>query len=313
MNRFLEEALELAARGMGRVSPNPAVGAVIVSDDTVAGRGFHTWAGVKHAEVLAIEEAGERARGATLYVTLEPCSHQGRTRPCAEAIAAAGIRKVVAPMHDPNPEVSGAGFHQLRAAGIDVEIDTAYAARATQINEAFIHFMRTGRPLVTVKAAVTLDGKIAPVSQLGDSGKGVTRTNWITGDKLFADGDVIERPDITIVTNTNTGPAVIYQAERYSMSKFTYAPVPNGDYTIKLHFCETFEGITEKGQRVFGYAVKGDGQSVKDFDVFATAGGALKPVVKTVPITVTNRMVQIEFTPQVENPQINAIEIYSGH
>jgi diaminohydroxyphosphoribosylaminopyrimidine deaminase/5-amino-6-(5-phosphoribosylamino)uracil reductase len=105
MSRFLEEALELAARGMGRVSPNPAVGAVIVSGDTITGRGFHTWAGVKHAEVLAIEEAGERARGATLYVTLEPCSHQGRTRPCAEAIAAAGIRKVVAPMHDPNPQV----------------------------------------------------------------------------------------------------------------------------------------------------------------------------------------------------------------
>src|SRR5579864_8971504 len=115
MNRFLEEALDLAARGMGRVSPNPAVGAVIVSDEAVAGRGFHTWAGVKHAEVLAIEEAGERARGATLYVTLEPCSHQGRTPPCVAAIAAAGIRKVVAPLHDPRSEVSGEGFALLRA------------------------------------------------------------------------------------------------------------------------------------------------------------------------------------------------------
>src|ERR1700719_2428254 len=113
MNRFLEEALELAGRGVGRVSPNPAVGAVIVSDDTVAGRGFHTWAGVKHAEVLALEEAEKRARGGTLYVTLEPCSHQGRTPPCVEAIAAAGIRKVVAPLNDPNHKVSGAGFQQL--------------------------------------------------------------------------------------------------------------------------------------------------------------------------------------------------------
>ena len=110
----------------------------------------------------------------------------------------------------------------------------------------------------------------------------------------------------------DTGSTVIYQAERYSMSKFTYVPVPNGDYTIKLHFCETFDGITGTGQRVFEYAVKGDGPPVKDFDVFATAGGTLKPVVKTVPITVTNHTVEVEFTPQVENPQIDAIEIFSG-
>src|SRR5579862_3748588 len=93
MNRYLEEALDLAAQGLGRVSPNPAVGAVIVRDDVVVGRGFHTWDGLKHAEVLALEQAGERARGATLYVTLEPCSHQGRTPPCADAIVAAGVKK----------------------------------------------------------------------------------------------------------------------------------------------------------------------------------------------------------------------------
>jgi len=137
-------------------------------------------------------------------------------------------------------------------------------------------------------------------------------TNWLAGSKFFADGETIERPDITIATNTNTGPAIIYKAERYSMTRFKYAPVPNGDYTLRLHFCETFEGITAKGDRVFSYVVKGDGPPVKDFDVFATAGGALKPVVKTVPVTVTNRMIEIEFTPQVENPQINAIEIFSG-
>ena len=195
MNRFLEEALELAGRGVGRVSPNPAVGAVVVSDDTVAGRGFHTWAGVKHAEVLALEEAGERSRGATLYVTLEPCSHQGRTPPCAEAIAAAGIRKVVAPLHDPNPRVSGEGFALLRAAGIDVEIDTAYAARATQINEAFIHFMRTGRPLVTVKAAVTLDGKIAaPEDNQG----------WITSDTARAHVQIMRHRSDAILTGIGT-------------------------------------------------------------------------------------------------------------
>jgi hypothetical protein len=166
----------------------------------------------------------------------------------------------------------------------------------------------------TSAASVTATNLPIPVHILAGYGadKIIAGTNWIAGDKFFPDGSVIERPDIAIVTNTNTGPAAIYQAERYSMSKFTYAPVPNGDYTLKLHFCETFEGITETGQRVFGYAVKGDGPPVKDFDLFAIAGGAFKPVVKTVPITVTNHTVEVDFTPQVENPQINAIEIYSA-
>src|SRR5216684_2046786 len=104
---YLEEALDLAARGQGRVSPNPAVGAVVVRDGEVVGRGFHTWAGVKHAEVLALEEAGERAQGSTLYVSLEPCAHQGRTPPCVDAILRAGVRKVVAPMEDPNLRTRG--------------------------------------------------------------------------------------------------------------------------------------------------------------------------------------------------------------
>jgi hypothetical protein len=164
-------------------------------------------------------------------------------------------------------------------------------------------------------AAATSTNRPIPVCILAGYGanKTIAGTNWLAGDKFFPDGDVIERPDISIATSTNTGPAVLYQAERYSMSKFTYAPVPNGEYIVKLHFCETFEGITAPGQRLFGYAVKGDGPPVKDFDVFATAGGALKPVVKTVPITVTNRTIEVEFSPQVENPQINAIEIFSGH
>jgi hypothetical protein len=170
-------------------------------------------------------------------------------------------------------------------------------------------------PAATTSAASAVStNRPIPVYILAgySANKTIDGTNWVAGDKFFADGETIERPDITIVTNKNTGPAVIYQAERYSMTKFTYAPVPNGDYTIKLHFCETFEGITGAGQRIFGYAVKGDGPAVKDFDVFATAKGALKPVVKTVPITVTNRAIEVEFTSQVENPQINALEIVSG-
>lgn len=164
-------------------------------------------------------------------------------------------------------------------------------------------------------ASVTATNLPVPVHILAGYGadKTIAGTNWVAGDKFFPDGSVIERPDIAIVTNTSTGPAAIYQAERYSMSKFSYTPVPNGEYTLKLHFCETFEGITGAGGRVFGYTVKGDGPPVKDFDVFASAGGALKPVVKTVPITVTNHTVEVDFTPQVENPQINAIELYSGH
>ncbi|MEI9811879.1 MAG: bifunctional diaminohydroxyphosphoribosylaminopyrimidine deaminase/5-amino-6-(5-phosphoribosylamino)uracil reductase RibD [Acidobacteriota bacterium] len=114
---FLEEALELAARGAGATSPNPTVGAVIVANGEVVGRGFHVWSGVRHAETIAIEEAGARTQGATIYTTLEPCSHTGRTGPCADAIIAAGITKVVSAMEDPNPTVRGRGFAKLREGG----------------------------------------------------------------------------------------------------------------------------------------------------------------------------------------------------
>ena len=195
MNRFMEEALALAEQGIGRVSPNPAVGAVIVNNDAVVGRGSHTWAGVKHAEVIAIEEAGEQARGATLYLTLEPCSHQGRTSPCADAVISAGIRKVVAAMEDPNPLVRGAGFNKLKQAGIEVQIDSAATARAAEINEAFVHFMRTGRPLVMLKAAVTLDGKIAaPEDNQG----------WITSEQARAHVQTLRHRSDAILTGIGT-------------------------------------------------------------------------------------------------------------
>ena len=195
MNSYLEEALDLAAHGLGRVSPNPAVGAVIVRDDTVVGRGFHTWVGMKHAEVLALEEAGELARGGTMYVTLEPCSHQGRTPPCVDAIVAAGIKKVVSATQDPNPRVHGSGFRLLKTAGIEVEIDSHYTARATQLNEAFTHFMRTGRPLVVLKAAVTLDGRIgAP-----DDNEG-----WITSETARAHVQTLRHRSDAILTGIGT-------------------------------------------------------------------------------------------------------------
>ena len=173
----MAEALALAAQGLGQTSPNPAVGCVIVRDGLVVGRGFHTWAQVDHAETMALREAGGQARGATAYVTLEPCAHQGRTGPCAEALAAAGVARVVAAMEDPNPLVAGAGLARLRTAGVAVEIDASATAEAERLNEGFVHFMRTGRPLVMVKAAVTLDGKIAAP---------VDNTGWITSERARA-------------------------------------------------------------------------------------------------------------------------------
>jgi diaminohydroxyphosphoribosylaminopyrimidine deaminase/5-amino-6-(5-phosphoribosylamino)uracil reductase len=159
---FLQHALQLARRGVGLTSPNPNVGAVLVDDrGQIVGEGFHTYDGVKHAEVLAIEQAGERARGATLYLNLEPCSHQGRTGPCAEAVIAAGIRRVVACMPDPNPLVSGRGFERLRAAGVAVA-SGFLQEEARALNESFAKYIRQAAPLVTLKAAMTLDGKIAP-------------------------------------------------------------------------------------------------------------------------------------------------------
>src|SRR5437870_7306537 len=139
---FLREALDLARRGKGQTSPNPAVGAVLVRDGEVVGRGFHTYSGLQHAEVLALGEAGARARGATLYINLEPCSHQGRTGPCADALIAAGIGRVVASMSDPNPQVSGHGFAKLEAAGI--KVDTGILRdEARMLNESFAKYIRT--------------------------------------------------------------------------------------------------------------------------------------------------------------------------
>ncbi len=158
----MREALDLARAGIGLTSPNPCVGAVIVDDaGTVVGSGSHTYDGLKHAEVLAIEQAGSKARGATLYVNLEPCSHHGRTPPCADAILSAGIKRVVAAMEDPNPLVAGQGLARLRDAGVRVEVGIL-KGEAQKLNEAFARYIRHKTPLITLKTAMTLDGKIAP-------------------------------------------------------------------------------------------------------------------------------------------------------
>lgn len=157
----MERALFLAARGRGRTSPNPLVGAVVVTEDgVVVGQGAHERAGEPHAEVHALDAAGERARGATLYCTLEPCCHVGRTSPCAHRIVAAGIARVVAAVEDPNPLVSGHGFAYLRGHGVEVEVGVG-AAAATAMNQPFFTLMRADRPFVMLKAATSVDGRIA--------------------------------------------------------------------------------------------------------------------------------------------------------
>jgi diaminohydroxyphosphoribosylaminopyrimidine deaminase/5-amino-6-(5-phosphoribosylamino)uracil reductase len=152
------QALELAERGRGKTGDHPLVGAVVVRDGEVVGEGWYEYDGVRHAEAIALEQAGDAARGATLYVTLEPCSHQGRTPPCADAVVAAGVARVVVGARDPNPVVDGRGIERLRAAGIEVELLDDLAARRQ--NEAWRVWKSLGRPFVTYKAAVTLDGRV---------------------------------------------------------------------------------------------------------------------------------------------------------
>jgi diaminohydroxyphosphoribosylaminopyrimidine deaminase/5-amino-6-(5-phosphoribosylamino)uracil reductase len=180
---FLHRALELARQGVGLASPNPYVGAVIVdAHGKVAGTAAYTYSAVKHAEILALEAAGAKARGGTLYINLEPHAYHGRTPPCTDALIAAGIHRVVASMPDPNPKVSGLGFEQLRAAGVHVEVGRL-EEQAHRLNEGFARYIRHGTPLVTLKAAMTLDGKIAPPpdGELNHAA-GAPAGGWITSE-----------------------------------------------------------------------------------------------------------------------------------
>ncbi len=171
--RYMKRCLALAARAQGRTHPNPMVGAVVVSEGRIVGEGWHRRAGEPHAEALALRQAGGLARGAALYVNLEPCDHQGRTPPCTGAIIGAGIRRVYAACRDPHPLVNGKGFDRLRQSGIEVTAGILQA-EAEELNRAFFHHARTGTPYVTLKLASTLDGRIAAPD--GSS-------RWITGEK----------------------------------------------------------------------------------------------------------------------------------
>jgi diaminohydroxyphosphoribosylaminopyrimidine deaminase / 5-amino-6-(5-phosphoribosylamino)uracil reductase len=182
----MARALELARQGIALASPNPCVGAVVVDErGRIVGSGTHTYEGLKHAEVIALEQAGALARGNTLYVTLEPCSHQGRTGPCADAVIAAGVARVVVAVRDPNPLVRGEGILRIRAAGIEVA-EGVFEAEAKKLNEGWAKYIQTKLPFVTLKAAMTLDGKIAPPpGELGDpaaTGPGASALGWITSE-----------------------------------------------------------------------------------------------------------------------------------
>lgn len=248
--KFMQRALDLAAKALGRTSPNPAVGAVIVRNRRIIGEGFHRRAGLPHAEIEALRRVQGSARGATLYVNLEPCSHHGRTPPCTDALVAAGLRRVVVGMVDPNPLVRGRGLRRLRQAGIEVKAGVL-KKKCERLNEDFATFIRTGRPFVTLKLAASLDGRIATAS--GDSkwissessrhlvhelrnrvdavlvGAETVRTDdpqltcRLRGGRdplrIILDGRLTISPDARVCTQPSTAPTVIVTAEENGHSE----------------------------------------------------------------------------------------------
>ena len=192
--QHMSEALRLAEKGLFTATPNPRVGCVIVRDGEVLGAGWHEKAGGPHAEVMALHAAGERARGATAYVSLEPCSHRGRTPPCVDALIEAGIARVVAAMQDPNPRVAGSGFARLRAAGIQVE-SGLMRSEARALNIGFVSRMSRGRPWVRMKIAASLDGRTALVNG---------QSQWITGPEARRDGHAWRARACALLTGIGT-------------------------------------------------------------------------------------------------------------
>ena len=201
---FMDRALELAARGVALTSPNPMVGAVLVRDGRIVGEGFHTYQGIRHAEIIAIEAAGEAARGATLYVNLEPCCHTGRTGPCTKAVIAAGIARVVAAMADPNPSVAGRGFKELRAAGIEVAVGLR-EAEARRLAEVFARWIVSRRPLVTLKSALTLDGQLVlPQAPVRGRARPPLKDRWISSPESRAEVQRMRHASDALLTGIGT-------------------------------------------------------------------------------------------------------------
>ena len=196
--RFMEHALALARKGVGLASPNPTVGCVIVRDGQIVGEGFHQYEWRDHAEIVALKSASKNSRGATIYVTLEPCNHTGRTGPCTEAILAAGVARVVAAIEDPNPKTSGRGFARLQAAGIEV-MSGILEEEARRLNEAFACWIRAKKPFVTLKSALTLDGQLA----LPKTAKSARR-QWITSEESRAEVQRLRHAADALLTGIGT-------------------------------------------------------------------------------------------------------------
>jgi len=197
-SRWMNRVLELARRGEALASPNPMVGCVIARRGRVVGEGFHVYDRKKHAEIVALEKAGARARGATLYVNLEPCCHTGRTGPCTAAIIAAGVKRVVAAMRDPNPAVAGRGISRLRRAGIAVEVGVCQA-EARRLNSAFAKWVTTGMPLVTLKSALSLDWRIAPAAHRRNA-----RNRWISSLQSRREAQKMRHAHDAVLTGIGT-------------------------------------------------------------------------------------------------------------
>jgi len=198
--RFLEHSLALARKGVGLASPNPMVGCVIVRDGEIVGEGFHQYDLCQHAEIVALKAAGEKARGATMYASLEPCNHSGRTGPCTEAISKAGVARVVIATRDANPNVHGLGLEQLQIAGVKTELGPAdVELAAKELNEAFFKWAASGRPFVTLKSALTLDGQLA----LPRQGKGKKR-EWISSEESRAEVQRMRHASDALLTGVGT-------------------------------------------------------------------------------------------------------------
>jgi diaminohydroxyphosphoribosylaminopyrimidine deaminase/5-amino-6-(5-phosphoribosylamino)uracil reductase len=195
--QWMERALKQAEQSVGLASPNPAVGCVLVRDDRLVGEGFHEYDQRDHAEIVALKQAGALSRGATAYVTLEPCSHHGRTGPCADALLAAGIKRVVVATTDPNPVVRGKGIARLRAAGVEV-ISGLSEDEARRLNDGFARFITTGLPFVTMKVAATLDGRIAPAQRPSIA------PYWITGEQARAEVHRMRHASDALVAGVGT-------------------------------------------------------------------------------------------------------------
>jgi diaminohydroxyphosphoribosylaminopyrimidine deaminase/5-amino-6-(5-phosphoribosylamino)uracil reductase len=301
--QHIRKALDLARAGIGLASPNPAVGAVVVdASGREIGSGTHTYDGVKHAEVLALEQAGNRARGASLYLNLEPCSHQGRTGPCADAVIAAGITRVVCSMQDPNPQVAGRGFAKLRASGIKVEVGL-FETEAKKLNESFAKYIRHGKPLVTLKSAMTLDGKIADATKPGtEPGSATPATegarsgyHWITGEVARAHVQQLRHQSDGIMAGVGTvmadDPLLTDRSGQPRRRKLlrvimdTYLRIPLESRVIQtaesdvLILCSSAEEqkrqtLEAKGIRVQPIAATGDGRP--DFAAIVQALGKLE-------------------------------------